>query len=94
MNKRHFLHAALALATASLALQAPAQDFPPKKTITMVVGFAAGGAADTGALRVHLTHLRRKLETQPARPSSSSMSGFHKSMRVWMPKRTSRSTRA
>ena len=49
MNKRHFLHAALALATASLALQAPAQDFPPKKTVTMVVGFAAGGAADTGA---------------------------------------------
>jgi len=26
-----------------------AQDFPPKKTISMVVGFAAGGAADTAA---------------------------------------------
>ncbi len=26
-----------------------AQEFPPKKTITMVVGFAAGGAADTAA---------------------------------------------
>ncbi len=26
-----------------------AQEFPPKKTVTMVVGFAAGGAADTGA---------------------------------------------
>ena len=25
------------------------QDFPPKKTITIVVGFAAGGAADTAA---------------------------------------------
>ena len=49
MNKRHFLHAALALATAGVALHASAQDFPPKKTITMVVGFAAGGAADTGA---------------------------------------------
>jgi tripartite-type tricarboxylate transporter receptor subunit TctC len=28
---------------------ASAQEFPPKKTITMVVGFAAGGAADTAA---------------------------------------------
>ena len=26
-----------------------AQEFPPKKSITLVVGFAAGGAADTGA---------------------------------------------
>ena len=26
-----------------------AQEFPPKKNITMVVGFVAGGAADTGA---------------------------------------------
>ena len=31
------------------ALTATAQDFPPKKSITMVVGFAAGGASDTGA---------------------------------------------
>ena len=31
------------------ATQALAQDFPPKKNITMVVGFVAGGAADTGA---------------------------------------------
>ncbi len=28
--------------------QAQAQDFPPKKTISMVVGFVPGGAADTG----------------------------------------------
>jgi tripartite-type tricarboxylate transporter receptor subunit TctC len=28
---------------------AHAQEFPPKKTISMVVGFAAGGAADTAA---------------------------------------------
>ena len=28
---------------------ANAQEFPPKKNITMVVGFVAGGAADTGA---------------------------------------------
>ena len=26
-----------------------AQEFPPKKTITMVVGFAAGGSADNAA---------------------------------------------
>ncbi|PIT83592.1 Bug family tripartite tricarboxylate transporter substrate binding protein [Limnohabitans sp. 15K] len=35
-----------------LGMQAPkalAQDFPPKKNITMIVGFVAGGAADTGA---------------------------------------------
>jgi tripartite-type tricarboxylate transporter receptor subunit TctC len=31
------------------ATQAFAQDFPPKKNITMLVGFVAGGAADTGA---------------------------------------------
>jgi len=49
MTKRHFLQATLALLTAGLALTAHAQEFPPKKTITMVVGFAAGGAADTGA---------------------------------------------
>ena len=29
--------------------QAQAQEFPPKKTISMVVGFVPGGAADTGA---------------------------------------------
>ena len=29
--------------------QALGQDFPPKKTISMVVGFVPGGAADTGA---------------------------------------------
>ena len=31
------------------ALQARAQDFPPKKAVSLVVGFAAGGAADTAA---------------------------------------------
>ncbi|MCZ2495701.1 tripartite tricarboxylate transporter substrate binding protein [Xylophilus sp. Kf1] len=30
-------------------LSAAAQDFPPKKTVTLVVGFAAGGAADAAA---------------------------------------------
>jgi tripartite-type tricarboxylate transporter receptor subunit TctC len=41
------------LAAASLALfaacTAHAQDFPPKKQITMMVGFAAGGGSDTSA---------------------------------------------
>jgi tripartite-type tricarboxylate transporter receptor subunit TctC len=32
-----------------LASNLCAQEFPPKKTITMLVGFAAGGSADTGA---------------------------------------------
>ncbi len=30
-------------------MEASAQEFPPKKTISMVVGFVPGGAADTGA---------------------------------------------
>ena len=32
-----------------MRLGALAQEFPPKKSVTMVVGFAAGGAADTAA---------------------------------------------
>lgn len=50
MHKRHFLRAG-ALAAAALAIPAlaTAQDFPPKKSVTIVVGFAAGGAADTAA---------------------------------------------
>jgi len=39
---------AAAFAAVALAGAAPAQDIP-KKTITMIVGFAAGGAADTAA---------------------------------------------
>lgn len=39
----------LAAAVALTGLSAQAQDFPPKKPVTMVVGFAAGGAADTAA---------------------------------------------
>lgn len=50
MLKRQFiLHACSWAALALTSLGAHAQDFPPKKTITMVVGFAAGGAADTAA---------------------------------------------
>lgn len=50
MKKRTFMQAAV-LAATSLAWgsHALAQDFPPKKPITMVVGFAAGGAADAAA---------------------------------------------
>jgi tripartite-type tricarboxylate transporter receptor subunit TctC len=49
MKKRAALHA-LATATALLLGGAGhAQDFPPKKPVTLVVGFAAGGAADAAA---------------------------------------------
>ena len=46
MKKRTLLMSALALATAAATRSgaAHAQDFPPKKPITLVVGFAAGGA--------------------------------------------------
>lgn len=50
MKKRQLLQMALLL-SASLALPglSQAQEFPPKKTVTLVVGFAAGGAADSAA---------------------------------------------
>jgi tripartite-type tricarboxylate transporter receptor subunit TctC len=49
-DKRLWLRAA-ACGLAALAFSgvAPAQDFPPKKAVTMVVGFAPGGAADAAA---------------------------------------------
>lgn len=40
---------AIAITFLSVYLPAHAQEFPPKKTITMVVGFAAGGASDNAA---------------------------------------------
>ena len=49
MNKRTFINTCAVLALGLTALTTHAQEFPPKKTITMVVGFAAGGAADTAA---------------------------------------------
>ena len=46
----HRLFQAAAVALGALALAAAhAQDFPPKKTVTMMVGFAPGGAADAAA---------------------------------------------
>ncbi len=50
MNKPQLLRATiLAVAALALARHAMAQDFPPKKAVTLVVGFAAGGAADSAA---------------------------------------------
>ncbi|MBK1616434.1 Twin-arginine translocation pathway signal [Rubrivivax gelatinosus] len=50
MNKRRVLKAAAVAALAQLAPGwAAAQAFPPKSTVTIVVGFAAGGAADAAA---------------------------------------------
>ena len=53
MTKRKLLRAGAALALlpvlAAFTAPAQAQDFPPKKTISLVVGFAPGGAADTAA---------------------------------------------
>lgn len=50
MNKRQWLRAsAVAALAAATGLSALAQDFPPKKAVTLVVGFAPGGAADAAA---------------------------------------------
>ena len=53
MTKRLFLKAAptacAALALCALGFPAHSQDFPIKKPVTIVVGFAAGGAADAAA---------------------------------------------
>lgn len=49
MKKRNLLQICAALAWLLPALGVHAQDFPPKKPVTLVVGFAAGGAADTAA---------------------------------------------
>ncbi len=49
---RALLLACSGMLVGALGLQATkalAQEFPPRKNITMVVGFVAGGAADTGA---------------------------------------------
>jgi tripartite-type tricarboxylate transporter receptor subunit TctC len=49
-DKRLWLRAAACgFAALAFAGSASAQDFPPKKSVTMVVGFAPGGAADAAA---------------------------------------------
>ncbi len=51
IHRRHLASSLLGLigGLCVLVSAANAQEFPPKKSITMVVGFVAGGAADTGA---------------------------------------------
>ena len=50
MHKRLWLRAiGCGIAAAVLAASAQAQEFPPRKAVTMVVGFAPGGAADAAA---------------------------------------------
>jgi tripartite-type tricarboxylate transporter receptor subunit TctC len=49
MHKRHLLRAFAGLAALAFIGAAPAQDFPPKKAVTLMVGFAPGGAADAAA---------------------------------------------
>jgi tripartite-type tricarboxylate transporter receptor subunit TctC len=49
MKQNNIFKVFLSIAFILLSYSANAQEFPPKKTITIVVGFAAGGAADTAA---------------------------------------------
>lgn len=49
MQRRPLIAAAFLAASFPLASTAQAQDFPPKKPVTLVVGFAAGGSADIAA---------------------------------------------
>jgi tripartite-type tricarboxylate transporter receptor subunit TctC len=47
--KKNTLNVFLCIALVLFGFSVSAQEFPPKKTITLIVGFAAGGAADTSA---------------------------------------------
>ncbi len=49
MNKRSVLRTLALASLAALAGTAVAQDFPPRRAVTMMVGFAPGGAADAAA---------------------------------------------
>jgi tripartite-type tricarboxylate transporter receptor subunit TctC len=49
MHKRHLLRAFAGFAALAFMGAAAAQDFPPKKAVTLMVGFAPGGAADAAA---------------------------------------------
>ncbi len=48
-NRQRFLALAVLALTALAGPLAHAQDFPPRKAVTLVVGFAPGGAADAAA---------------------------------------------
>lgn len=47
--KKNTLNVFLCITLVLFGFSVSAQEFPPKKTITLIVGFAAGGAADTSA---------------------------------------------
>jgi len=49
MDKRAWLKASMVALASLAAAGVQAQDFPPKKAVTMIVGFAPGGAADAAA---------------------------------------------
>ena len=49
LNYLHKAFAVFSLAILGCLQHVHAQDFPPKKTITIVVGFAPGGSADSAA---------------------------------------------
>jgi tripartite-type tricarboxylate transporter receptor subunit TctC len=49
MRVRRFFPVCLLALCAAALVPAHAQDFPPKKAVTMMVGFAPGGAADAAA---------------------------------------------
>jgi tripartite-type tricarboxylate transporter receptor subunit TctC len=61
-HHRRLLCSSLAIAPLWLPAGADAQEFPPRKTTTIVVGFAAGGAADTAA-RIIAKKLSQNLGT-------------------------------
>ena len=52
MDFKNKFCALIALTLFSICSFAYAQEFPPKKTITIVVGFAPGGSADSAARQI------------------------------------------
>ena len=49
LKQNYFFSISLAIALCLFGQSVSAQEFPPKKSISVVVGFAAGGATDTAA---------------------------------------------
>jgi len=58
IKMKKILNQFLCITLGALSYSAYSQEFPPKKTITMVVGFAAGGAADTAARQERFFYFR------------------------------------